>query len=135
MLLNFAYSALQTAVGSGNENVILVENSSRFQALSMLKIIQQFGTRSMSFKEIVFPYWENVARGYEDIFAVLFIVKSIVLIVLGSFFFAVIVACWKRKTWTLENGITWMKDALYEKSAQRAKKKQKRAPRKRGGKE
>ena len=120
---NFAFSIMQTAVGAENENVVLVENSSRFQFLSLIKVIQQFGTRSMSFKEVVFPYWENIARGYEDIFAVFLIAKSLLLIVPVIFIAAVVITCWKRRTWSLKQGIVWIKDALYEKSARRAQKK------------
>ena len=39
------------------------------------------------------------------------------------FLIAVIIVCWKRKTWTLRKGIHWAQDALYEKSAKRAQKK------------
>ena len=120
---NFAFSVLQSAVGAENENVVLVENSKRFQVLSLLKIIQQFGTRSMSFKEVIFPYWENVARGYEDIFVIMLIFKSMLLIVPIVFCLTVLVACGKRKTWTLKQGISRIQDVLYEKSARRAQKK------------
>lgn len=120
---NFAFSIMQSAVGEENENVVLLENSKRFQVLSLIKVIQQFGTRSMSFREVIFPYWENVARGYEDIFVIFLIVKSMLLIVPIIFVFAVIIACWKRKTWTVRQGIVWVQDLLYEKGAQRAQKK------------
>ena len=77
----------------------------------------------MSFKEVVFPYWENIARGYEDIFAIFLIVKSILLIVPVIFIATVVIACWKRRTWSLKQGIVWIQDALYENSARRAQKK------------
>ena len=53
----FALSTMQTAVGTENEEVVLVENSTRFDVLSLFQIIQDFGIRSMSFKWIVYPYW------------------------------------------------------------------------------
>lgn len=120
---NFALSTMRTAVGAENENVVLVENSSRFQVLPLLKIMKQFGVRSMSFQEISYPYWENIARGYEDIFAVFLGMKILFLVMPGVYLLAIIVACWKRKTWTLRTGIEWIKDTLYETSAKRAQKK------------
>lgn len=120
---NFALSTMQAAVGVDNENVILIENSSRFQILPLFKVIKQFGIRSMSFQEISYPYWENIARGYEDIFAVFLAIKILFTMIPVVFLIAVIIVCWKRKTWTLRKGIHWAQDALYEKSAKRAQKK------------
>ena len=119
---NFALSTMQTAVGVDNENVVLIENSSRFHVLPLLNVMKQFGIRSMSFREISYPYWENVARGYEDIFAVFLGMKLLFLIEIVAFLLAVVVTCWKRKTWTLGQGIHKMQDALYEVSAKRAQK-------------
>ncbi|MBR5595825.1 MAG: ABC transporter permease [Lachnospiraceae bacterium] len=120
---NFALSTIQAAVGTKNENVVLIENSSRFQVLSLYKVIKQFGIRSMSFQEISYPYWENVARGYEDIFAVFLGIKIILLINPVIFVLAVIISWWKKKTWTLKQGIVWVQDSLYEKSVKRVQKK------------
>ena len=105
------------------ENVVLIENSSRFHLLPLLNVMKQFGIRSMSFREISYPYWENVARGYEDIFAVFLGMKLLFLIEIVAFLLAVLVTCWKRKTWTLRTGIHWVQDVLYETSAKRAQKK------------
>ena len=116
---NFALSTMQTAVGTENENVVVIENSSRFQILPLLKIISQFGMRSMSFREISYPYWENIARGYEDIFAVFLGLKIIFLMNPIIFLIVVVISCWKKKTWTLKQGINWMQDSLYERSARR----------------
>ena len=120
---NFAISIVQTAVGAENENVVLVENSTRFQWISLIKVLQQFGIRSMSFREVSFPYWENVARGYEDIFVIFLIMKSIALIIPVVFALVVIISCWKQKSWTFKQGVVWIQDMLYEKSARDAKKK------------
>lgn len=47
---NFAYATLQEAVGAENENAVMVENSVRYQASSLIQVIQEFGIRSMSRK-------------------------------------------------------------------------------------
>lgn len=122
----FAYSSMQTAVGKENDKVILLENSTRYQLLPMLGVIQQFGIRSMSLKEVVYPYWENIARGYEDIFACMLLAKIILLVTPVIFVVAVIIHIWKKKTWTLKMGITWIQDKLYESGSKRAQKKRKK---------
>ena len=45
---------------------IIVENSKRYTALSLLKLLGQFGTRSMQTQGVIYPYWENAARCVED---------------------------------------------------------------------
>ena len=118
----FALSTMQTAVGTENENVIVVENSTRYQMLPLLKVVQGFGTRSMSLKEIVYPYWENIARGYEDILALLLLIKLLLLIVPVIFLITVIIYLGKRKTWTIKKGITWVQDKIYEAGTRRIQK-------------
>lgn len=119
----FAYSAMQTAVGKENDKVILLENSTRYQLPSLMNVIWQFGIRSMSLKEIVYPYWENIARGYEDIFACILLAKIMLLITPVIFAVAGIIHIWKKKTWTLKMGITWIQDKVYESGSKRVQKK------------
>lgn len=125
----FALSALQTAVGTENENVIVKENSTRYQILPLLKVIQQFGTRSMSLGGIVYPYWENIARGYEDILVLILLVKILLLIVPVIFLITVIIYFWKKKTWTMKDGVTWIQDKIYEAGTKRVQKKQENSDR------
>ena len=122
----FAVSAMQTAVGKENDKVLLVENTTRYQLLTLMDIIRQFGIRSMSFKEIVYPYWENIARGYEDIFVLFLLGKMALLITPVLFVVMGIIHLWKKKTWTLKMGVTWIQDKIYEWDSKRVEKKQKK---------
>ncbi|MBQ1264070.1 MAG: ABC transporter permease [Oscillospiraceae bacterium] len=45
---------------------VVVENSARYDLLSLLKVAGDFGTRSMNTQGVVYPYWENAARMTED---------------------------------------------------------------------
>lgn len=64
----------------------------------------------MNGKAIIYPYWENVARGYEDIlatllvFALVFLVYPLVLIVIG------LRKAWVRRTWTAKSVYLKLKD-------------------------
>ena len=42
--------------------------------MPLLEVAASFGTRSMWQKAIYYPYWENIARGYEDILSILFVI-------------------------------------------------------------
>ena len=120
---NFALSTMQTAVGADNEDVVLVENSSRFQLFPLFRIIQNLGIRSMSFRGIVYPYWENIARGQEDILALLLLVKMILLFLPGIFLITVFIYLWKNRTWHVKQGIVWVQDKIYEAGTRRVQKK------------
>ncbi len=45
---------------------VIVDNSSRYSFESVLKLIKQFGSRSMQTHGVILPYWENAARCIED---------------------------------------------------------------------
>ncbi len=44
----------------------VVENSRRYSFTSLMKVVGQFGSRSMQKLGLMFPYWENAARMTED---------------------------------------------------------------------
>lgn len=55
-----------------------VENSNRYSALSLAKIVLDYGKRSMNTQAVIYPYWENAARLTED-FAALFLMLTVLL--------------------------------------------------------
>jgi len=66
---------INDSCGLDGRFVHICENSERFKPLPLLEVIASFGTRSMWQKAIYYPYWENIARGYEDIISVLFLIR------------------------------------------------------------
>lgn len=44
----------------------IVNNTERFHTENLWKLIKGFGTRSMQTRGVIYPYWENAARGVED---------------------------------------------------------------------
>lgn len=80
----FAYSQVRENLGFQEqeiENQIeIVENSKRFSFLSLLQVIKNFGIRSMNAKNIIYPYWENTARGIEDILSLLLLLEILLLL-------------------------------------------------------
>ena len=45
----------------------IVENTKRFSWTRLIKRFKTVGARSMNAKAIIYPYWENMARGLEDV--------------------------------------------------------------------
>jgi len=76
----FAYNHVKENLGKEENATEVVENSARYSLLSRLKLIGQFGVRSMNGKGIIYPYWENMARGYEDILMILTLLQLLTLL-------------------------------------------------------
>ena len=48
------------------ETNLVVENSARYKLTSLVKVLGDFGERSMQTHAVILPYWENAARLTED---------------------------------------------------------------------
>lgn len=103
----YAKSYVTENIGVTENEVEIVENTTRYSLLSRFKLLMQFGTRSMSSKAIIYPYWENMARGYEDILALLLILTLLFLLYPAILLLIFVIRAWKRKTWTA--GSVWHK--------------------------
>lgn len=91
----FGYKMLTDNFKGTENKYFMIENAARFKFLSLLKVIGGFGKRSMSMNGIIFPYWENVARGYEDILA-LFLLIRLVLYLYAAVVAIVFLIMWLR---------------------------------------
>lgn len=126
----YAKSYVSEHIGPTENEVEIVENTTRYELLSRFKLLAQFPTRSMSSKAIIYPYWENIARGYEDILTLLLVFTLLFLLYPTVLLIIYIIRAWKHKTWTAES--VWRKikdkiDRLREKlwAVQAERKKQK----------
>lgn len=106
----FAEKFIRESLGTSEKETEVLENTSRYSFLSRLKLIPQFGTRSMNGKAIIYPYWENVARGYEDILAAVTLFQLLFLLyalLVGLVFF---IGWWRHKGWTIKDKCLYVKD-------------------------
>lgn len=106
----FAYNYVNENLGDSGEETEVVENTSRYSFLSRLKLIPQFGTRSMNGKAIIYPYWENVARGYEDIVALITLFELLFLLYAVALAVIFFVIWWRHKGWTIREKVLYVKD-------------------------
>lgn len=131
---DFAYNHVKDNMGVQEKEVEILENTSRYSLLSRLKTIAAFGTRSMNGKAIIYPYWENIARGYEDIIALLTV--FMILFLLYPVVLIVVIFCiwWKHKGWTLTDAWHKGKDRIERKLEKCREKKRGEKPVKRSEK-
>lgn len=127
----YALNYVTENIGISENDVEIIENSSRYSGLNRIKQIGKFATRAMNGKAIIYPYWENVARAYEDILATLMFFMLLtggfpVIIVVGK-----LILLWKRKTWTVKGVLLKWKDmAEIKLSRMRTERKEKRKSKK-----
>lgn len=109
---DFAYNIVKENMSVQEKEMEMLENTSRYSLLSRLEAIAEFGTRSMNGKAIIYPYWENIARGYEDIIALLTVFMLLFLLYPMLLLTVLLVILWKRKTWTFKTVWHAVKDKL-----------------------
>lgn len=107
---NYALEYVKSKIGVPETEMEIVENGSRYNLLPLLKQIAAFGTRSMNGKAIIYPYWENIARGYEDILGLLLIAEILFLLYPTILVIIVVVMAWKHKTWTVKSVFAFLQD-------------------------
>lgn len=125
----YALNYVREQLGSQEREVEVLENSTRYGIGKRLRLLLDFGTRSMNGKAIIYPYWENVARGYEDILALLTLFQMVFVIYPSGVLLVWIVIRWKNKTWTARTVFVAVSDKLQragEKRRERRKNGQKR---------
>lgn len=97
---DFAYTKVKEAFGIDETDMWVVENSVRFSMKNLLTVIADFGMRSMNDYAIHYPYWENVARGWEDVLALVLVLQILFLLIPAVIVTAALILLWKRKQWT-----------------------------------
>ncbi|MBP5282752.1 MAG: ABC transporter permease [Lachnospiraceae bacterium] len=80
-----------------------VENTGRYSILSSILLLKQFGLRSMRTNDIIYPYWENIAKAYEDILALLTVFMLLFFAVPVLTIIIYLIYRWKHKKWTFSS--------------------------------
>ena len=88
---NFAYNIIEEFVG--DRQIEIIQNQNRFSVFSLYKTLLDMPIRSMGLSGITLPYWENIARAYEDILTILLVLKSVLLLIP---LVIVIIFLWKK---------------------------------------
>lgn len=78
------------------ETYEIVDNTNRFGIPHLISVISDYGVRSMKSVPVIYPYWENVARGYEDIFGILLIMQTLLWTILAIMLIAYLAYMFKK---------------------------------------
>lgn len=63
---NYAYKIVKKGINLSVDNRDIVKTDDRYSVTSLVKLLKNYGKRSMKTNGVIYPYWENVARGRED---------------------------------------------------------------------
>lgn len=96
----FVYNCVKEKLGVDEGDMVVVENSSRYKAESLIPVILEFGARSMQNAAVKFPYWENIGRGWEDVKALILLFQFIFLLVPALIIAAFLWTKWKNRNFT-----------------------------------
>lgn len=111
---NYAANFLTSALSLEDSGSVVVDSSARFTTSNLFSVIASYGTRSMRTIAIVYPYWENVARGYEDILALLLIFRVICISIPIIIICILIINGYRHKTWTAAGVFRKVMDFKYD---------------------
>ncbi|MBO5056050.1 MAG: ABC transporter permease [Lachnospiraceae bacterium] len=99
----FVYNTAKEKFGLKEDEMLVVENSSRYSLEAMIPVVLDFGLRSMQNSAVHFPYWENIAKGYEDIRAVVLIIQFILLLIPAVIILITLIIKWKNRKYTMKD--------------------------------
>ena len=80
--------------------MVVVENSSPYPVEAFVPVILDFGMRSMQHTAVRFPYWENMARGIEDISALVLLLQFILLLLPIVIVVSFLITKWRKRTFS-----------------------------------
>ncbi|MCR5669426.1 MAG: ABC transporter permease [Butyrivibrio sp.] len=105
---------MKEACGIDDKYLVAVDNTDRYKFLSLLKVMKGFGLRSMWDKPIFYPYWENIARAWEDNLSLLAFLRALCLIFAFILAAILVVDAYRNKKWTVRSLATKFMDYKYD---------------------
>lgn len=107
----FLYKCVKEKFGVEEADMILVENSSRYLKEALIPVILDYGTRSMQNSAVRFPYWENIARGWEDVKALVLLFQFLFLMIPAVIIVVFLFKKWKNRKWNIKDAGNFLIDA------------------------
>lgn len=111
---NFARNLVREKVHADREEAYVVENSARFLPEELAKNLKGPFTRGMQIRPLVYPWWENVARGYTNLFMILWLVQTVFAAAAVVITAVLTVHAFRCRTWTLRGIWQKLMDRKYE---------------------
>lgn len=76
---------------------IVVENTGRFKWTRLIVELKSLSTRSMNSKAVIYPFWENMARGMEDRLFPLVVIDLLIFLFIFVNLWILIRRMWKKR--------------------------------------
>ncbi len=108
----FAYRLVKERFGFDERQMQVIDNTDRYSLQPLLTVIADFGVRSMQQNALSYPYWENHARGFEDILALMLLFRALFLAVPVVIIVIVLFLAYRRRTWTWKQVFQFIADAI-----------------------
>ncbi len=114
-----AARVVKESAGLDDKYIRVVDNTNRFSGFALFEVVKDFGIRSMWTQPIFYPYWENVARAWEDVVGVLFFIRIICKVVFWLIVAGLVITAYRHKSWTVRGIAVSIADRKYEFEARR----------------
>ena len=114
----YASSTVKKAFGE-ESGVIVVDNTNRYKIPSLWEDIRQFALLGMRTGAVRYPYWENVALGWETIFAALFLLECILIVLTILLLLWMLIHWYRNRSWTLAGSVRNLQDSVYERQSKK----------------
>lgn len=109
-----ALNMSKESLGLDDRYVSAVDNTERFTVLALYNVLRSFGIRSMWSKAIYYPYWENIARGYEDVLALMLFFRTICIVAFVVILVILVIDLYRNKRWTISSVVSDLADLKYD---------------------
>ncbi|MCR5656802.1 MAG: ABC transporter permease [Butyrivibrio sp.] len=111
---NYAKNFVIDKLSLNTKSVEVVDNTARYDNFKLLDIIKKFYLRSMQIKPVIYPYWENNARVFENIFCLVLLIQIVCAVVAFIMVAIAVVQSYRHKRWTVKGLVTKFLDWKYD---------------------
>ena len=111
---NFARDIVKKSLGVSETQMEIVDSASRYGNFRLFELFKSFGLRSMTGTAVRYPYWENIARGVEDILLTVLIVQAVCLAIPICIAVWTIIQAYRHKKWTAMGIFTRINEKIYD---------------------
>jgi hypothetical protein len=96
----FAYRLVKEGFGYSENEMVVVDNSARYGWEGLVKVIASLGLRSMQLNSVRLPFWENYARGFEDILAFIMVWQALFALLPAAIVFIALIYAYRHRPFT-----------------------------------
>lgn len=114
----YAAAVLERSLGE-DIGAIVVDNTNRYGFRSLLTDLRDFAFLGMRMQSVSYPYWENVAIGWETIFAALLLLEFVLIIFTILLLLWMLIHWYTHKPWTVMGNIRNLQENMYERQSRK----------------